>query len=91
MKVEFLSRPEQQQKIPNQDYPARRDPEYVISEDGYTRHPQVREPVVKSEVVDREGLKGACENYDHNGLPFGADEGEGQREKSADIILHRLG
>jgi len=77
VKIEILAGPECKSEIPNQDYPARRDPENVIRQDSYTRHPQVREPVVKSEVVDREGLKGAGENHYHNGLPFGADEGEG--------------
>lgn len=91
MEVEVFAGPESKSKIPDEDDPARGDPEDVVGEDGDSGDSKIREVVVQGEIVDRERLKGACEDDNSDGLPLCADESEGQTEKSADNILHELG
>ena len=88
MEVEVFACPDDQQEITDEYHPARRDAEDVISEDSDPGDSQVREVVVKCEVVDREGLKSAGEDYDSDSLPFCGDESEGEREESADTVHH---
>ena len=56
MKVEVFSCPYDEKNIADEDYPAWGDSEDVVSEDGYTRDSEIRESVVKCEVVYGEGL-----------------------------------
>lgn len=46
--------------------------------------------VVQCEVIYGEGLEGACEDDDGDGLPFCGDEGKCQAEEPADRVVHEI-